>query len=247
MPTKPYLRALRPQINGAYSMEYVKDPRFAKDALHLIRSFKLLQADLVELFDFIEPADSNLVTYSFRLHSLLARACMEVEANCKAILREHNYLKAGGADWNMQDYRKIEATHRLSEFEVVLPVWTGSNAVRRPFSAWSGTQGLLWYRAYNDSKHDRHAAFSNASLANAIDAVTGVLVLLSAQFGSEGFMPSPAMYAITLGSGPSSTAPALAIGDYFSMRFPNWPTNERYDFDWLNLQSQDDPFDRFTY
>ncbi|HEV7578310.1 MAG TPA: hypothetical protein VGO85_19945 [Caldimonas sp.] len=247
MLTKPYLRTLRPETTGVFSMDYVKDLRFAKDALHLIRSFKLLQADLVELFDFIEPADSNLATYSFRLHSLLARACMEAEANCKAILREHGYMKAGGGDWNMQDYRKIEATHRLSEFEVLFPIWTGSQNARKPFSAWSGTQSLSWYRAYNDSKHDRHKEFSNASLENAIDAVTGVLVLLSAQFGTEDFMPSPGMYAITLGSGPRSDGAGLAIGDYFSVRFPEWPTAERYDFDWSNLKLQDDPFERFTY
>jgi hypothetical protein len=38
----------------------------------------------IEAVDYVEPADQNLNTYSFRIHELLMRACIEVEANCKA-------------------------------------------------------------------------------------------------------------------------------------------------------------------
>jgi hypothetical protein len=74
--------------------------------------FLILLKDLQELFDYVEPADKNLSCYSYRIHALSRRACVEVEANCKAILKENGYTKSG--DWNMGDYKKIEKTHLLS-------------------------------------------------------------------------------------------------------------------------------------
>jgi hypothetical protein len=98
-----------------------------------IRGFCLLQKDLEHLFEYIEPGDDNLESYSFRVHELLLRACVEVEANCKAILRENDYPKDEKGRWNMADYKKINTSHRLSSFSVKLPYWHGEQRIRRPF------------------------------------------------------------------------------------------------------------------
>ena len=108
-------------------------PKFAQSPEHYVRAFLLLLKDLRELFDYVEPAEKNLSCYSYRIHALLLRACVEVEANCKAILSENGYARAG--DWNMGDYKKIEQTHLLSEYEIKVPNWSGAQAVRRPFSS----------------------------------------------------------------------------------------------------------------
>lgn len=85
--------------------------------------------DLQELFDYVEPADKNLECFSYRIHALLLRACVEVEANCKAILKENGYWKA--KDMNMNDdYRKIDSTHMLSSYQVRVPNWGGDNYMK---------------------------------------------------------------------------------------------------------------------
>lgn len=74
-----------------------------------------------ELFSFVEPADQNLNTYSHRIQQLLTRCCIEVEANLTAILLENGYSKAPN-DLIMRDYRTIEYSHKLSEYEVRMSI-----------------------------------------------------------------------------------------------------------------------------
>src|ERR1044072_3260892 len=106
----PFKRTARPFTKGrGYGYEncaYVEHPDFALDAKHYIRAFKIIQKDLLNLFDYIEPAEKNLPCYSYRVHELLLRASVEIEANCKAILLENGYAKTNG-DLNFGDYRKL--------------------------------------------------------------------------------------------------------------------------------------------
>ena len=95
-------------VDGQYSeggkWEYIKHPKYANSPEQYIRAFLLLQKDLQLLFDYVEPSEINLTCYSYRIHELLLRACVEVEANCKAILLENGYQK--DAEMNMTDYKK---------------------------------------------------------------------------------------------------------------------------------------------
>lgn len=227
---QPYYRTCRPFTNGSYTeggkWMYVLHPMFAKSPEHYVRAFLLLQKDLLELFDYVEPADGNLTCYSYRIHELLLRACVEVEANCKAVLQENGYSKGG--DWNMGDYKKLEPSHHLSSYEVKIAAWHGAKNTRRPFAAWRTAGKLPWYDAYNQTKHDRHGQFVNASFDNLLDAICGLLALLSAQFITEDFSSASSYLAL---SGPNDGFEA-AIGAYFRVKFPNdWAPEERYDFD----------------
>ena len=185
----------------------------------------------MELFDYLEPAEQNLGCYSYRIHELLLRACIEVEANCKAILLENGYTKTG--DLRMGDYIKIGISHRLSEYTVRMPTWTGVHGTRTPFSAWTTSGSLRWYQAYNATKHDRHAEFKNATFENMLDAVCGCVAILSAQFRDHDYSPQS---GALLQEG-SSDGMSDAIGGYFRVGFPqSWPASERYDFDWVFLR-----------
>lgn len=243
---RPYRRTCRQFIDGHYMeggrWEYMVHPKFAQSPEHYVRAFLILLKDLQELFDFVEPSDRNLACYSYRIHALLLRACVEVEANCKAILKENGYSRSG--DWDMRDYKKIEKTHLLSSYEVRVPNWTGVSATRSPFSAWSAGRLLPWYQAYNTTKHDRHSEFEKATFEHLIDASCGLLVLLSAQFASNDFSPGPTLIAM---EGPADGWES-GIGGYFRVRFPgNWPTELRYDFDWSKLKTDLDPFQTIDY
>jgi len=243
---RPFRRTSRQLIDGSYANsghgQYVKHPRFAKDPEHYVRAYLLIQKDLRELFDYIEPSDQNLLCYSYRVHELLLRACIEVEANCKAILLENGYRKTG--DLRMDDYVKIEKSHLLSEYEVRIPAWSGSNGVRRPFEAWKNGPRLEWYQAYNATKHDRHAEFKKATYCAMLDAVCACLVLLSSQFRDHDFSGQSDFLAL---DGPSDGT-SDAIGGLFRVRFPqSWPESERYEFNWQKLREEDDPFQNYPY
>lgn len=243
---RPYRRTCRQFVDGNYTeggrWMYITHPKFAQSPSHYIRAFLLILKDLQELFDYIEPSDDNLNCYSYRIHALLLRACIEVEANCKAILKENGYKKR--RDMNMGDYKKINTTHRLSSFQVRVPYWRGSQDLRSPFSGWATGGSLPWYEVYNTTKHDRHAGFKEATFEHLIDACAGVLVVLSAQFETNDFSPGPTLRAVTgLNDGMKS-----GIGGYFRVKFPDdWPLDLRYDFDWQTLKDEPDPFQTIDY
>jgi len=201
---KPFYRNYRAMIQGhnsGYSdWAYIVDQNYAVAREHYTRAFKVIQLDLIKCFEYIEPSDVNVNSFSLRTHELLMRACMEVETNFKAILKENIFnpvynsgTKAGQSrpekSWNMLDYKKINQTHRLSSYTVHIPIWSGEYGVIRPFEGWDNDNSLDWYQAYNKSKHDRHNEFHNANFINMVKAVSGLLVLLSSQFRTESFTP----------------------------------------------------------
>jgi hypothetical protein len=179
--TKPFRRTCRQFVNGSYAeggrSKYVRHPKYAKAPQQYVRAFMLIQKDLLELFGYVEPADVNLNCYSYRIHELHTRTCIEIEANCKAILSENGYIR--NRDWNMNDYKKLNLTHRLSSYQIKLPLWYGNESPRRPFSAWAAGGPLPWYQAYNQTKHDRHENFEDANFENLLNAVSGLVALLS--------------------------------------------------------------------
>ncbi len=226
---RPYKRTCRQFVDNSYAdsgkSHYLLHPNFAKSPEQYVRAFLLIQKDLQTLFDYIEPSDLNLVCYSYRIHELLLRTCIEVEANCKAILLENGYEKSG--DLNMDDYKKINKSHRLSSYEIKLPLWHGDKALRKPFANWTSGGSLSWYKAYNSTKHDRHEKFKQASFENLTEAICGLVAILSAQFWQEDYIPGNS-YLIADGSVDGMDT---AIGKYFRVRFPtDWNEDEKYDF-----------------
>ena len=125
------------------------------------------------------------------------RACIEVEANFKAILEENTFTPPPKRSLNITDYRRVDVTHHLSSYEVILPIWNGTPPIFKPFEPWKTWRGLPkpngidlslpWYQAYNASKHDRQDEFKRANFENLVTAVASLLVLISAQFRNRDF------------------------------------------------------------
>ena len=221
---------------------YIGHDDYAPDAVHYIRAFELLQSDLLRLFEFIEPADRNEDTFSFRCHELLLRACGEVEANCKAILEASGYGRTG--DWNMKDYRLLEHSHHMSSYRVRLPVWTGANDVCRPFENWSQGESPAWFQAHHGGKHNRHSEFEKANFRNVVDAVSAVAALLTAQFLDVDFRPQSLGVS---GFGPKGNF-MKCIGDYFEVELPDdWADEDCYEFDWQKLKDTESPIQKLTF
>jgi len=236
----PYRRIIRPFQNGSYfeggRKGYIKHPDYADFPDQFIRPFLIIQKDFIDLLDYIEPNDRNEDTFSYRIHSLLIRTCIEIEVNCRAVLAENGYSKPVDKQ-NMKDYRKINETHRLSSYLVKLPVWRGERSCRRPFRSWEHQNApLKWYNAYNGIKHNRHNEFVKASFGNLVDAICGLVVLLTAQFGDEDFTPKEsAILWCGLPEDLEST-----IGGYFRIQYPDldvWEKSELYGFQLEDIKS----------
>ncbi len=238
--------------SGYSSWAYVVDREYARSPEYYTEAFLLIQADLKAVFEYVEPADANLDTYSFRIHELLVRSCIEVEANFKAILRENLYSpkdrrgrERTESDWNMSDYQRIDRTHHLSSYAVTVPRWNGSGSIFRPFAPWKEGSPAAWYQEYNQVKHSRQDEFHHANLRNLLGAVTGLLVVLSSQFGREDFSSK----GRSLGIDTDSYFPGeTGIGDYFLIQFPDdWSEDEKYDFDWTALKTQGERFQKIDF
>jgi len=244
--TKPYIRTSRQLADGSYANsgngEYIKDKRYAIDPQHFIRAYLLLQKDVMELFDYIEPSDQNLNAYSYRTHEILVRACIEVETNCKSIMLENIFAKRP-QDMTMGDYKLIEKSHRMSAYEVSLPHWKGERGTFKPFWEWRAGGALPWYQAYNNTKHNRSELFHEATFEKMLGAVGGLVSLLAAQFQNKDFMSLSENLTVGNSSGLEES-----IGGYFQVKYPSdWPENDRYNFQWQNLRNEKEPFQKFDF
>ena len=236
--TKPFKRIWRP---GSY--EYLEDERYATGSEQLLRAYEVIVQDLTKVFEYVEPVKDNMATHSHRLYELLLRASTEFETNCKGILSDNGYPKEA-AHLDISDYSKIEVACRLSEYEVTLmlcsPPWT-----MRPFADWKTPQGRLgWYQAYNAVKHDRSREFRRASLANVLDAVAGLLVILYAQFGFRVFYPYHPPGIFFESDEGLVVASETSI---FTVDPPKWGQEDHYQFDGRAVAQSSDPFQRFPF
>lgn len=244
---KPYHRVCRPFLSGSFSGNYLYHKKYANDPQHYIRAFLLLQQDLENLFAYIEPSDVNLETYSHRIQQLLMRACVEVEANLTAILIENGYKKSP-KDFTMWDYKLVNQSHKLSSYEARIPGWYGSLSTHEPFKNWETDIALPWYRAYNESKHDRQNNFNKATFEALLDSMSGLVILITAQFYNVDYKPGPIGLATHHQGFDSDDGMISATGGLFRVKMPTgWPEDERYDFDWRALCGSENPFDQFDF
>jgi hypothetical protein len=253
---KPFhrcFRGIKDGDNSGYSgWAYVLDRDYAKKPEHYTRAYHIIQKDLQQIFEYIEPSDVNFKTFSFRTHELLVRTCIEIEANFKAILKENTFnpkddkgKKLPESKWNMRHYKKVNATHHLSKYKIILPIWSGEKGEFYPFKEWDSDKTLSWYKAYNQSKHDRHVKFEEANFEALLNAISGLVVILSAQFGTESF--STGERAIS-SSGYSYYDSEPAIGELFHIEFPDdWQEDEIYDFNWSNLMTESVKFQQLDF
>lgn len=258
---KPFHRNYRPvkesnQNSGYSDWAYIIEKDYSKNPEHYTRAFLIIQQDILNLFQFVEPSDINCKTYSFRIHELLMRTCVEIEANFKAILNENLYTptfkngqKAGKLrtekDWKITDFKIINKTHHLDDYKIELPFWKGKENIRKPFLSWKNNGELSWYQAYNKSKHDRLNSFEEANFTNLIDAYCGLCVLLSSQFRHVDFQPGPNNLEA---NGYCYFGGGFGIGDYLIVDFPDdFKDEEKYDFDWTKLINETQRFEKFNY
>lgn len=139
---------------------------------------RLLVADLEAVFEYIEPSDQNLSTYSHRLYSLLLRACTEFESLAKEMAIS---LHGDAREFrSMTQYRSLDREFKLSLLAVDVLPWRPAPRRVVPFQGWRDAEPKLgWYQSYNAVKHNRSEDFASASLGNTVEAVAGVFAVVA--------------------------------------------------------------------
>lgn len=245
----PYKRCVRQLADKSYAnggnSRYVRDIQFCSNARHFIDAYLLIEKDVKKIFEYIEPDDYNNNTYSFKLYEMLVRICIEIEANYKEIFRanQHHITQP-----TARDYCKIDLSHFLSKYEVKIEQWNGKS-IKSPFANWSKIDLLYnkgqkvrsvdiklpWYSDYNSLKHDRLVEFRLATMENMMSALSGLFVLLCAQFYSIEIV---ANYSSLIVESYRSDDFENAFGDLLLVRRPTLSAQERYDFDWESLSKK---------
>ena len=250
-------RKIKEGHNSGYSSwAYIVDHNYSQNPEYYTRAFSIIQEDILKLFEYVEPSDINNTTYSFRIHELLMRTCIEVEANFKAILRENiftpvykNGPKKGvlrlEKEWNVNDFKIVNKTHHLDDYSIELPFWKGHDKIRKPFEQWKTNQTLVWYDSYNQSKHNRVNNFEQANLKHLIDAFSGLCVLLSSQFRTEDFKPGSRSLEVNT---DGYYGGGFGLGNFLIVDFPDdWKDDELYEFDWTKLKDETERFSKINY
>ncbi|RJE46553.1 MULTISPECIES: hypothetical protein [unclassified Dehalobacter] len=233
---KPYFRIVRPGSEG-----YYEDPRYANDRISLCRGYYLIINDLKKIFEYVEPSEENLNVYSHRIYELFLRTSTEFEANCKGILLSNGYNQR---NLNIIDYFNIEKCSKLSEYSVKLDIWRSGKKIFEPFKEWKNGYSLKWYQKYNNVKHDRHNNFKDATLGNLLESMAGLLCILYSQFSYNAFFTyNECMMYHSDDEGYSFVDDSL-----FSIKEANsWVDDEKYDFNWVELSKEENPFNKFNF
>lgn len=247
---KPYYRCYRPNIKSE-SLEYIRDPRNVENPYDYIRKIEILYSRLEKIFEYVEPIDSNGLTYSMQTCFLLLDICTTIEANFKDILSYNGYINT--KNLNITDYFMINKSHHLSGYKIKIPFWKGAKNVRAPFAKWKTIkyEPLDWYKAYTTVKHNMIRQFNEATIDNLVDSFCGLLVISSAQFYDDSIkIPIDLRRSHLLGDYDSlkDKPYQAAIGGQFMIKYPtDWNDTEKYSFNWNELKENDKPFIKYNY
>jgi hypothetical protein len=245
---RPFKRIARPfkkpdgdYVGGIVDGCYLADDGYAPDRTSVLRSYHSIESDFRTLFDFIEPHDENLKTYSTRLYEIFLRASTEFESNCKAVLSANNYKREG--NWNMDDYRKLDSATRLSSYRLKLTLWSPTPKILQPMQPWASGNALPWYQDYNTVKHNRSSEFYRANLSNTLEAVAALFIVVFSQFHILSFSSHEIVESY------SRWPPWIVhANSMFWVQVPgDWKLDECYGFANADLLTLSPKFDAFPF
>ena len=132
-----------------------------------------LERDLEAISRYVEFAPANYEVYSIELAHLLFAAASEVDVVTKLLCA---VLDPSARNGNMDHYRAVVMSNL--PIMVVSKVYIPRYGLElTPWDQWSQNQNPLWWRSYNDVKHERNAHFARATLKNALNAMAALLLV----------------------------------------------------------------------
>lgn len=148
-----------------------------------IRQYNILQKNLDNVFNIIEPSKNNKNVFGLELRNIILLSAMEVEVHWQKLLKNNGYEKI---KLTTNDYVKLQEFINFN-FNFKLNYHPDFGTIT-PFIGWNAekpTNSLEWYETYNKIKHDRGTNLNMASLQQAITSVSAVLTLLYIRYGQK--------------------------------------------------------------
>jgi hypothetical protein len=132
-----------------------------------------IEADVSNIARYIEFHKSNFKVFSIELAHLLLAASSEVDVVAKLLSKR---LAPSKKPKTIDDYKTIILSKYpdVRQVQVFIPRF---GLELRPWSSWNKTQNPVWWRSYNQVKHQRDQYFHQASLQNCLNAVAGLFVI----------------------------------------------------------------------
>jgi hypothetical protein len=143
--------------------------------------FLALEEDFRTLSRFVEVAEPNMGVYSIECTRMLLSAGSEVDVVAHLIAAQLGVLNAR----DMGDCRQAIVGHLPWIASAVVTIPRFGLAIT-PFSSWATGTKPVWWAAYNHVKHERSTRYAEATLANALEAIAGLFVLLTFHLRKKG-------------------------------------------------------------
>jgi len=221
--------------------------------------YKMLQMQVIDTFQYVEPDQVNLNVFSLRYHQLFSNICAEIETNFRGILKANGYTRGKEEAWNMKDdFFKTNPALKLHEYKIKSSYYEKiySTYIGQPFAKWNPSKyplfddpnyfPLNWYQDHNAVKHHRSTDFDKANLKNVLTALAGLYILLYAQFGYFVEIISHRQTGINFFKPRKDYISNNEMG-FLLEHEPSWNDDEKYEFDWDSLQMDNSPYDMYPF
>ena len=141
------------------------------NTLHHWRYFLSLEREFVESLRYVELTSRQEEVFSFEFARLLLLLCSELDVVFK-VACDHA-APASGADCIGRYFECLDNKYDLRSEEVRVDRYSQRVV---PFQGWTAQVPPPWWTAGNKVKHRRHEHFEQATLGNALKAVSGLFV-----------------------------------------------------------------------
>ncbi|MBI3128049.1 MAG: hypothetical protein HYZ11_10635 [Candidatus Tectomicrobia bacterium] len=136
--------------------------------------FIALERDLEVASRYVEFCQQNFNVYSIEFAHLLFAAASEVDVVAKLLCQR---LQPDARRHNIDDYKAVllAGFPNLPATQVFVPRYSLD---LKPWDNWAGQDNPLWWRSYNNVKHERQKYFGEATFKNALNALGALLILV---------------------------------------------------------------------
>ncbi|PKK88805.1 MAG: hypothetical protein CVV64_17120 [Candidatus Wallbacteria bacterium HGW-Wallbacteria-1] len=140
-------------------------------------TFIALEADLERITRFIEFNEDNFQCYSIELTKIILATCSEIDVIAKLLCEKID------PDFQNRKIKNITYYHEILSKKYPSIGEYGINLFRYgleifPWKDWNSDIGPVWWRSYNDLKHERNNFFKTGNLENALFSTSGLFVLV---------------------------------------------------------------------